>query len=192
MKKRALSNVVLSTIFFILFVATFSGVDADSCRPSGKLKGKKPPKGGCNTENNSICCETGQYYYTYKCSPKVTSKTKAVLTLNSFERHGDGGGPSECDNQYHADDLPVVALSTGWFKFRHKKRCLKNITIYGNGRSVQAAVVDECDSTMGCDKVHDYQPPCDNNIVDGSRAVWEALGVPKNERGTMDIYWSDF
>ncbi|KAL0428885.1 UNVERIFIED_CONTAM: Kiwellin-1 [Sesamum radiatum] len=71
------------------------------------------------------------------------------------------------------------------------QRCFKNITIYGNGKSVNAMVIDECDSTMGCDKDHDYQPPCDNNIVDASRAVWEALGVPKKDRGLMDIYWTD-
>lgn len=190
MKKQARSNIYTS--FFIVFCLTiFSGVDAKSCRPNGKLKGKTPPRGACNTENNSTCCESGQYYYTYKCSPKVTGQTKAVLTLNSFEKNGDGGGPSECENKYYSDDLPVVALSTGWFKFKHQKRCLKNITIYGNGRSVQAMVVDECDSTVGCDKIHDYQPPCDNNIVDASRAVWEALGVPKDQRGTMDIHWSD-
>ncbi|KAF4348700.1 hypothetical protein F8388_013771 [Cannabis sativa] len=104
-------------------------------------------------------------------------KTKAVLTINSFEKGGDGGGPSECDNNYHSDDTPVVALSTGWFN--NMQRCLQNITIYGNGRSVSAMVVDECDSTAGCDADHDYQPPCPNNIVDASKAVWKALGVSK-------------
>ncbi|OMO79352.1 hypothetical protein CCACVL1_13733 [Corchorus capsularis] len=64
---------------------------------------------------------------------------------------GDGGGPPECDNQYHSDDDPMVALSTG---------CVK------------AKVVDD-------------------NIVDASKAVSEALGVPESDRGEMDIYWSD-
>ena len=49
----------------------------------------------------------------------------------------------------------------------------------------------ECDSTMGCDSDHDYQPPCENNIVDASKAVWKALGVPGSDWGGMDIYWSD-
>jgi hypothetical protein len=56
---------------------------------------------------------------------------------------------------------------------------------------VVAMVVDECDSTMGCDQDHDYQPPCRNNIVDASKAVWEALGVPQNQWGGLDITWSD-
>ncbi|KAF9613798.1 hypothetical protein IFM89_011967 [Coptis chinensis] len=128
-------------------------------------------------------------YTTYTCSPPISGNTKAFLTLNSFESGGDGGGPSECDNQYHSDDKPVVALSTGWFN--HESRCLKNITISGNGRSVVAMVVDECDSTMGCDKDHDYQPPCPNNIVDASQAVWKALGVPHSDWGGLDIVWSD-
>ncbi|KAF8378535.1 hypothetical protein HHK36_029878 [Tetracentron sinense] len=164
-------------------------VEAQTCRPSGSIRGTKPPPGQCNTENDSDCCVAGKLYTTYKCSPTVSQSTKAVLTINSFEKDGDGGGPSECDNQYHSDDTPVVALSTGWFN--NESRCLKNIKISGNGRSVVAKVVDECDSTMGCDSDHDYQPPCPNNIVDASKAVWEALGVPRSDSGELDIVWSD-
>ncbi|CAI9279326.1 unnamed protein product [Lactuca saligna] len=102
---------------------------------------------------------------------------------------GDGGGPLECDNQYYSDDTPVVALSTGWYK--GGDRCHKYITINGNGRSVKAMVVDECDSTMGCDGDHDYQPPCPNNIVDASKAVWKALGVSEDNWGDLDITWTE-
>ncbi|PRQ18483.1 hypothetical protein RchiOBHm_Chr7g0206531 [Rosa chinensis] len=54
--------------------------------------------------------------------------------------------------------------------------------MHANGRSttVKAKVVDECDSTMGCDLVHDSQLPCPHNIVDGSPAVWKALGVKES------------
>ncbi|BFG21955.1 hypothetical protein CerSpe_082290 [Prunus speciosa] len=176
-------------ILFVLIALNCLEVEAQVCRPSGKIIGKKPPHGKCNTEDDSDCCFKGKIYTTYKCSPQVSSHTKAVLTLNSFEKGGDGGGPSECDKKYHSDDRPIVALSTGWFN--RKSRCLNNITISANGRSVVAMVVDECDSTMGCDEVHDYQPPCADNIVDASRAVWEALGVPKNDWGYMDITWAD-
>ncbi|MBA0592410.1 hypothetical protein Gorai_009392, partial [Gossypium raimondii] len=110
-----------------------------------------------------------------------SSHTKGKLTINSFAAGGEGGGPSECDNRYHSDDEPVVALSTGWFS--NKKRCSKYITIHGNGKSVKAKVVDECDS------VHDYQPPCPNNIVNASKAVWKALGFLEKNWGEMDIYW---
>ncbi|KAL4329247.1 hypothetical protein AHAS_Ahas13G0281000 [Arachis hypogaea] len=98
---------------------------------------------------------------------------------------GDDDSPSECENKYHLDDTPVVPLSTGWF---NKSRCL-NITIRENGRSVVAMVVDECDSRMRCDEDHDYQPTCKNNIVDVSKAVWEALGVPHEQwRGRNGPY----
>ncbi|KAJ1375323.1 RlpA-like domain superfamily [Sesbania bispinosa] len=70
-------------------------------------------------------------YTTYECSPPVSTYTKAYLTLNSFQKGGDGGGPSECDNQYHSDDTPVVALSTGWFN--NKGRCLNNKKCGGHG-----------------------------------------------------------
>jgi hypothetical protein len=180
----------VSFLLFITIVLTSCVYsNAQKCRPNGRIKGKKAPSGQCNKENDSDCCVQGKFYTTYECSPLVSTRTKAYLTLNSFEKGGDGGGPSECDNQYHSDDTPVVALSTGWFN--HKSRCLNNIKISANGRSVVAKVVDECDSTKGCDEDHDYQPPCPNNIVDASKAVWEALGVPKNQWGGLDITWSD-
>ena len=49
--------------------------------------------------------------------------------------------------------------------------------------------MDECDSMRGCDKEHAGQPPCKNNIVDGSDAVWEALGLNKDD-GIVDVTWS--
>ncbi|KAM0881949.1 hypothetical protein ACQ4PT_032586 [Festuca glaucescens] len=124
----------------------------------------------------------------YHCSPPVTASTKAVLTLNSFEKGKDGGGPSECDNAYHSDEEMVVALSTGWFK--NMGRCGHRIKIIANGKSVYAKVVDECDSVYGCDDEHNYKPPCANNIVDASPAVWNALGLDQNV-GMEGITWSD-
>ncbi|KAL7183009.1 hypothetical protein ACSBR1_041657 [Camellia fascicularis] len=178
-------------LFIFLFVITCSTmvVEAQKCKPSGKIKGKKPPKDECNTDDGAECCKEGKFYTTYKCSPSVSGRTKATLTINNFEKGRDGGAPSECDGEYHSNNMPVVALSTGWFN--NLKRCHKNITIHANGRSVKAMVVDECDSTMGCDSDHAYQPPCNNNIVDASEAVWRALGVPKKDWGGMEIFWSD-
>ncbi|KAJ7962369.1 Barwin-related endoglucanase [Quillaja saponaria] len=173
----------------ILFSTNCLDIEAQQCQSSGRIRGRKPPPGQCNRDNDSDCCKQGHMYTTYKCSPQVSGQTKAYLTLNGFQKGGDGGAPCECDNQYHSDDTPVVALSTGWFN--KKSRCLNNITISANGRSVVAMVVDECDSTMGCDSDHDYQPPCRNNIVDASKAVWEALGVPHDSWGGLDITWSD-
>ncbi|KAF8027226.1 hypothetical protein BT93_E0210 [Corymbia citriodora subsp. variegata] len=139
--------------------------------------------------DESDCCVEGKMYPVYWCSPLVSGYTSAHLTLNSFEKGKDGGGPSECDNKYHSDDLLIVALSTGGFD--NMSRCRHNITINGNGRSVVAMVVNECQSTMGCDADNDYQPPCGNDIVDASRAVWEALGVAKDNWGWVNITCSD-
>ncbi|CAI9269526.1 unnamed protein product [Lactuca saligna] len=161
-------------------------IHGQTCPPSGSITGKEPPPGECNTQNDSDCCVEDQVYTTYTCSP---ASRQATLTLNSFEEGGDGGSESACDNQYHSDDTPIVALSTGWFN--ENDRCKKFITINGNGRSVEAMVVDECDSAMGCDEEHAYQPPCRNNIVDASKAVWEALGVSEDNWGELDISWSD-
>jgi hypothetical protein len=107
------------------------------------------------------------------------------VTLNSFEKGKDGGGPSECDNAYHQnnDEEKVAALSTGWFN--NMARCGHRIKISANGNSVYAKVVDECDSVHGCDDEHNFEPPCDNNIVDASPAVWDDLGLDQN-RGMVD------
>ncbi|XXG63930.1 hypothetical protein AAC387_Pa05g2011 [Persea americana] len=156
------------------------------CSPSGYLRGKS---GNCNKEHDSDCCVDGKMYPQYRCSPPITGNTGATMTINSFAKGGDGGGPSECDNQYHSDDELVVALSTGWYN--GGSRCLNKIRINANGRSILAKVVDECDSVNGCDSDHDFQPPCPNNIVDASPAVWKQLGIPKSQIGDYDITWSD-
>lgn len=181
------SIVISLSLLFAFLVA--GKVDAQSCSPSSNIRGRRAPAGQCNQENKSDCCVQGKLYPTYKCSSRVTDTTRAKLTLNSFQRGGDGGGPSECDNHYHDDHTPVVALSTGWYN--RGSRCHNKITVSANGRSVEAMVVDECDSTMGCDNEHDYQPPCANNIVDASKAVWKALGVHEKNWGDLDITWSD-
>lgn len=61
--------------------------------------------------------------------------------------------------------------------------------IRANGKSVRAKVVDECDSMNGCDEDHAFQRPCDNNIVDGSDAVWRALGL-NTDLGRVSVTWS--
>ncbi|TVT97891.1 hypothetical protein EJB05_56817, partial [Eragrostis curvula] len=162
------------------------GAGLGVCRASGYLPGRS---GNCEKSNDPDCCEDGKKYPQYHCSPPVTSSTKAVLTLNSFEKGKDGGGPSECDNAYHKDQEKVVALSTGWFS--NMARCGHQIKITAaNGNSVYAKVVDECDSVHGCDDEHNFEPPCDNNIVDASPAVWDALGLDQNI-GMVDITWSE-
>ncbi|KAG8391814.1 hypothetical protein BUALT_Bualt01G0226000 [Buddleja alternifolia] len=187
-----MENLTLGAFLLVLFFSShlLKANKLEICKPSGKVKGKKPPPDYCHEDtDDSICCIIGKYYSTYKCSPRVSATTKAVLNLNSFEKGGDGDSPSKCDKKYHSDDTPVVALSTGWYS--GGRRCLNNITISANGRSVNAMVVDECDSAMGCDGAHDYLPPCDNNVLVASKAVWKALGVPLEDWGELDVAWKD-
>jgi hypothetical protein len=178
----------LATMAIFIHVASSlrPGAGLDTCRASGYLPGRS---GNCEKSNDPDCCEDGKQYPQYRCSPPVTSSTKAVLTLNSFEKGKDGGGPSECDNAFHSDEEKVVALSTGWFS--NMARCGHRIKIAAaNGNSVYAKVVDECDSVHGCDDEHNFEPPCDNNIVDGSPAVWDALGLDQSV-GMVGITWSE-
>ncbi|XVF80045.1 hypothetical protein PTKIN_Ptkin15bG0039200 [Pterospermum kingtungense] len=182
-----------SRIFLLICLFTCNlfilHVETCKCKFSGQIRGTDPPPGQCNSEDNSTCCVEGKIYDIYDCSPPVSHRTKANMTLKSFDRGGNGGGPSTCDNDYHSDDEHVVALSTGWFD--NKKRCFNYIRIRGNGKSVAAKVVDECNSLGGCDKTHDYEPPCGNNIVGASKGVWLALGVPQSQWTRLGIHWSD-
>ncbi|KAM7472188.1 hypothetical protein LguiA_010371 [Lonicera macranthoides] len=150
------SGASLLVLMIVLYTYSLE-VEAQSCRPSGKIRGTRPPPGECNQENDSDCCVQGKLYTTYKCSPSVSSNTKATLTLNSFQKGGDGGGPSECDNQYHSD-------------------------VHQSWHYQLDGIMEEED--------HDYQPPCANNIVDASKAVWKALGVPEDNWGDLDITWT--
>ena len=167
---------------------TSTTVTPGTCRSSGFLTGVA---GACSGQNFSDCCVAGQQYPIYTCSPPVTFNTAAVLTLNGFGAGEDGGGAAECDGQYHSNTELIAAVSTGWYA--NGSRCGKMIKIMANGRSVLAKVVDECDSRAGCDSEHDYQPPCDNNIVDVSAAVWSALGISTSDAnyGWMDVTWTD-
>ncbi|KAJ6672176.1 RIPENING-RELATED PROTEIN 2-RELATED [Salix viminalis] len=145
-----------------------------------------PPMDGCRSSGTLTC--NGNAYPTYTCSPPESSSTGAKLTLNNFSEGGDGGAPSECDESYHAKTELVVALSTGWYAGGSKCGQMIRITA-ATGSSVTAKVVDECDSEHGCDGEHAYQPPCENNVVDGSDAVWEALGLDK-DKGVESVKWS--
>ncbi|KQJ97229.1 putative ripening-related protein 6 [Brachypodium distachyon] len=106
--------------------------------------------------------------------------TPAVMTVNGFQKGQDGGGPAACDGKFHSNKDMIVALSTRWYA--GGKRCHHTIRITSkhNGRTVEAKVVDECDSRHGCK----------DNIVDTSEAVWKALGLDSNI-GEVPVTWSD-
>jgi hypothetical protein len=116
------------------------------------------------------------------CSSPAVSKrgTPAVMTANGFQKGESGGGPAECDGHYHSDHDMVVALSTGWYAGGRRCHKLIRITSARTGRTVEAKVVDECDSAHGCRR----------NIVDTSPAVWKALGLDTNV-GVVPVTWSD-
>ncbi|XP_066386912.1 putative ripening-related protein 6 [Miscanthus floridulus] len=106
--------------------------------------------------------------------------TFAVMTVNRFQKGEDGGGAAACDGKFHSDVDLVVALSSGWYA--GGKRCHKKIRITSKDteRTVEAQVVDECDSHHGCK----------NNIVDSSPAVWKKLGL-HTYFAEVHITWSD-
>ncbi|KAI3701198.1 hypothetical protein L2E82_45847 [Cichorium intybus] len=106
-----------------------------------------------------------------------TNITQAPMTITSFEKGGDGGGPSSCDGQYHSNSFFFVALPTRWYN--GGQRCFDSILIYYTDKYVQAMVIDECDSD-----------DCPDNMVVASRGIWKALQVPQSEWGETEVTWS--
>ncbi|KAL0464785.1 UNVERIFIED_CONTAM: Ripening-related protein 3 [Sesamum latifolium] len=143
----------LSLGAFLLVILLFSSNSSEArihaCKPSGKVKGKKPPPDHCN-EDDSICCIKGRYYTTYKCSPQSLGALRQFSIL--------------------------MVLRKAEMAISHPNAITSTIQM------IQKAL------STGC---HDYLPPCDNNIVGASKAVWKALGVPLEDWGELDITWSD-
>ncbi|KAJ0102614.1 hypothetical protein Patl1_03839 [Pistacia atlantica] len=83
-----------------------------------------PTRSGQCQSSGTLRCN-GKNFPQFKCSPTVTSSTKAKLTNNDFSEGGEGGGPSKCDEKYHNNSKLIVALSTGWYNGGSK--CGKNI-----------------------------------------------------------------
>jgi len=174
-------------LLLVLFLTKCLYIEAQKCNPNGIVKGKSPS--GHFKHEDDLCCVPGKKYHTYKCSPPVSSHTKEYLTLNSFKK------VEMVIALQHVTTSIILMIRMRWhFPLDGsilREGSLHNITISGNGQSVVAMVVDECDSSKGCDAEHDYQPPCANNIVNASMTVWKALGVPRNQWGGLDITWSD-
>ena len=75
--------------------STGGGSGTGTCKPGTPLQGMNPPsKDACNTDTGAECCTSSRRYTTYDCSPAISSRTPAILTLNDFTQGGDGGGPS--------------------------------------------------------------------------------------------------
>ncbi|KAF8698096.1 hypothetical protein HU200_035609 [Digitaria exilis] len=176
----------LSGLLLVTIPSLCAGTAAhvqEKCQPSGTVQG---PRLGYPCEG---CCKPGHFYLTYQCSPPVTNHTKAIMKLNEFTEGGDLG--LYCDGRFHLNRELVVILSTGWYG--NGKRCGRLIRIEANGSSVLAKVVDECDTVHGCDRMHDYQPPCRPDVVGASKGVWDALGIhdPEEIVGEYHVSWSD-
>ncbi|GLJ18360.1 hypothetical protein SUGI_0324960 [Cryptomeria japonica] len=105
------------------------------------------------------------------------SERRGRMTVNSFEKGGDGGGPSACDGHFHSNKDHWVALPPSTFD--HNSNCFRKLKISARGKSTVATVIDEC------------AKPCKDDIVDASESVWKALGVHHgdNDFGLMPITW---
>ncbi|MBA0878190.1 hypothetical protein Goshw_022442, partial [Gossypium schwendimanii] len=125
--------------------------------------------------------------HTFSLSGKIKGKTPPPRQCNQ-ENDSDCCKDGKWYITYKCSPLLLSQMKATLTLNSFEKRCLKYINIYGNGKSMRAKVMDECDSNMGCDSDHDYQPPYPNNIVDALKVVWKALGVIESDWGEMDIY----
>ncbi|XP_059291794.1 kiwellin-like [Lycium ferocissimum] len=175
--------VLLSLCIFTIFISSSNAISSCNgpCNSLNDCSGKLICiKGKCNDDpdvGTNTCGGGGGG--SSPSPPGPTGSTPGHLTLNDFSEGGDGGGPSECDEQYHDNSEKIVALSTSWYA--GGSRCGKMISIRANsnGKIVTAKVVDECDTKDGCK----------NDVVDGSIAVWTALELNTDD-GRVPITWS--
>uniref|UniRef100_A0A0E0BBH8 Ripening-related protein 4 n=1 Tax=Oryza glumipatula TaxID=40148 RepID=A0A0E0BBH8_9ORYZ len=162
---------------------------AASCHASGYVyfhgNETRCPKGSHD------CCVAGERYPRFRCSPPDDAGDPDAEGVRP--RRGDGGAPTSCDMLFHRNTQLVVALSSGWLRLGGARRCNRRIRVFtgaASGRSVVVKVVDECDSVNGCREEHGFAPPCRNNAVGGSPAVWKKLGLNASV-GEFEVVWSD-
>ncbi|KAI8909544.1 hypothetical protein EDD86DRAFT_246916 [Gorgonomyces haynaldii] len=106
--------------------------------------------------------------------PVETESQPSRNTNESGSGSGSSGGAS-CTGKFYSDYDYVVALESSLFS----GSCGRTVTIYANGRSVSATVVDECASGDGCLY----------NSIDATVGIWEALGIDTG-RGIVDVTYS--
>ncbi|KAI4966978.1 hypothetical protein ZWY2020_034624 [Hordeum vulgare] len=112
------------------------------------------------------------------CAAGDVYNIPALMSVNGFEQ-GEEGGPAKCDGQYHSDSLLLVAMTSAWYGPGF--RCGKVISIKSaGGVTVQAMVVDECDTDNGCGITE----------ISTSAAVWRAFGIDTSV-GEVAVTWSD-
>ncbi|UJR18714.1 hypothetical protein I4U23_005621 [Adineta vaga] len=157
--------------------STYNDCDESFICSNGKCSNSNV--GGGGGVENTTCKSSGVLYVQL-----------VLLIICQHVVNFEQGGAGACFGLFYSDFHQVVALSTGWYN--KGSRCGKMITIHGNGKTTKAMVVDECDSVHGCDKMYAGQPPCRNNIVDGSPPVWAALKISKNDPryGQINIFIS--
>ncbi|XP_061999338.1 uncharacterized protein LOC133716678 [Rosa rugosa] len=110
-----------------------------------------------------------------------------VRTASRLRKLKFGLGPNQSlpDPSFSLFHGAVLFGLLRWYN--NGKRCSHYITIYGNGKSVKAKVVDECDSTRGCD----------DDIVDASKAaspaptVVDLLLLIEQSKGGGDPAWHE-
>ncbi|KAK1267020.1 putative ripening-related protein 5 [Acorus gramineus] len=83
----------------------------------------------------------------------------------------------------------VVSMSTGWFVRGDLCGRKVSITAISGRRTVVARVVSQCNSVSGCRGLLGLKPPCGNNVIEGTRAVYMALGL--HPFGSdQSVYWT--
>ncbi|KAI6702490.1 hypothetical protein NL676_011626 [Syzygium grande] len=186
MKKQVCSNIFILIVLFL--GSNHLGVEAQPCKPSGRFRGRKPPPKQCNLKIISNAAKkaastqpTGARL-PFPIKPKThklsTALKKAVMAV---------GDPSVIRSTIRIVLWWWLCRQGGW------------TTSTGASKILLSTLTEEVSrpwlwmrmTTKGCDPARDYQPPCPSNIVDASKAVWKALGVPSHDWGELDIYWSD-
>lgn len=106
-------------------------------------------------------------------SNSISAQVSSTLT---FYDPTTGGG--KCDGIHHAPTELVVAMSSSLLTKYSACHSVVSLTVPFSLKSVDVVVVDECDERDGCT----------SNNVDGTPAVWQALGLDM-KAGRVAINW---
>ena len=99
----------------------------------------------------------------------------ASLPTSSLTWYEFKGGPAYCDGKTRQEHELVIAMSTRLVQ----GKCGRKARLYhANGKTVDVTVVDACDENGGCRA----------NNIDGTRGVWDALGL-NLDIGVSSVRW---
>ncbi|KAJ8766187.1 hypothetical protein K2173_021704 [Erythroxylum novogranatense] len=171
------SFIPILSVLFLVLVTTDVAVEARKSSPGEKTNVENLQKPKCSGDEDCFGEAVFNNSLKRKKGNSKIQNMKANLTFRDFSKRG-GGEKATCGDKYYRNTKNVVAISSDWLG-DDEERCNKQISITGNGVTVTAEVVDECDISDNC--------------IAASRSVGKGLGIRRRKarKESIEVTWSD-